>query len=69
MLLIRATIAAANANGEITPDERQRIITKLDQAGAGADEHAVLEREFQKPRSVDEIVREVTSRRRRSRSL
>jgi uncharacterized membrane protein YebE (DUF533 family) len=59
MLLIRAMIAAANADGEITPDERQRITTKLDQAGAGADERAVLERELQNPRPVDQIVREV----------
>ena len=59
MLLIRAMIAAANADGEITPDERQRITTKLDQAGAGADERAVLERELGNPRSVDQMVREV----------
>jgi uncharacterized membrane protein YebE (DUF533 family) len=59
MLLIRAMIAAANADGEITPDERQRITGKLDQAGAGADERAVLERELESPRSVDQIVRDV----------
>ncbi len=52
-------IAAANADGEITPDERRRITGKLDQAGAGAEERAVLERELQEPRSVDQIVREV----------
>ena len=59
MLLIRAMIAAANADGEITPDERQRITGKLDQAGAGADERAVLERELENPRSVDQIVPDV----------
>ena len=59
MLLIRAMIAAANADGEITPDERQRITSKLDQAGAGADERAVLERELANPRSVDQILRDV----------
>jgi len=59
ILLIRAMIAAANADGEITPDERQRITSKLDQAGAGADERAVLERELENPRSVDQIVRDV----------
>jgi uncharacterized membrane protein YebE (DUF533 family) len=59
MLLIRAMIAAANADGEITPDERQRITSTLDQAGAGAEERSVLERELQAPRSVDQIVREV----------
>jgi uncharacterized membrane protein YebE (DUF533 family) len=59
MLLIRAMIAAANADGQITPDERQRIMGKLDQAGAGPDERRVLESELQHARSVDQIVREV----------
>ena len=52
-------IAAANADGEITPDERQRITGQLDQAGAGADERAVLERELASPRSADQIIAEV----------
>jgi uncharacterized membrane protein YebE (DUF533 family) len=59
ILLIRAMIAAANADGEITPDERQRITGRLDQAGAGADERAVLERELASPRSADQIIQEV----------
>jgi uncharacterized membrane protein YebE (DUF533 family) len=59
MLLIRTMIAAANADGEITPDERQRITSKLDRAGAGPEERAVLERELENPRSVDQIVRDV----------
>jgi uncharacterized membrane protein YebE (DUF533 family) len=59
MLLIRAMIAAANADGQITPDERQRIAGKLEQAGAGPDERAVLMRELDNPRSADQIVREV----------
>jgi uncharacterized membrane protein YebE (DUF533 family) len=59
MLLIRAMIAAANADGQITPDERQRIASKLEQAGAGPEERAVLARELDSPRSADQIVREV----------
>jgi uncharacterized membrane protein YebE (DUF533 family) len=59
MLLIRAMIAAANADGQITPDERQRITSKLEQAGAGPEERAVLARELDNPRSADQIVREV----------
>ena len=59
MLLIRAMIAAANADGQITPDERQRIVGKLEQAGAGPEERAVLMRELESPRSADQIVREV----------
>jgi uncharacterized membrane protein YebE (DUF533 family) len=59
MLLIRAMIAAANADGEISSDERRTITGRLDQAGAGPEERAVLERELQAPRSVDQIVRDV----------
>src|SRR5690606_11976525 len=55
MLLIRAMIAAANADGEIAPDERERIESKLDQAGAGPEERAVLDRELRNPLSVDQI--------------
>jgi len=59
ILLIRAMIAAANADGDITPDERQQITSRLDQAGAGPDERAVLERELASPRSADQIIGEV----------
>jgi uncharacterized membrane protein YebE (DUF533 family) len=59
LLLIRAMIAAANADGEITPEERQRIIAKLDEAGAGPDERQVVERELANPISTDALVREV----------
>ena len=57
--LIRAMIAAANADGEITADERQRILAKLDEAGAGPDEKTVVERELASPMSTDALVREV----------
>jgi uncharacterized membrane protein YebE (DUF533 family) len=59
LLLIRAMIAAANADGEITPEERQRIIGKLDEAGAGPEERQVVERELANPISTDALVREV----------
>lgn len=59
MLLIRAMIAAANADGEIAPDERQRITSRLDRAGAGPEERSVIEAELGNPRSVDQIVRDV----------
>ncbi|UEM20651.1 tellurite resistance TerB family protein [Skermanella mucosa] len=59
LLLIRAMIAAANADGEITADERQRILGKLDEAGAGPDEKRVVERELASPMSTDALVREV----------
>ncbi len=55
-------IAAANADGQITPEERQQIASKLLQAGAGPDERKVFERELSNPRSVDQIVGEVKDR-------
>jgi uncharacterized membrane protein YebE (DUF533 family) len=59
LLLIRAMIAAANADGEISPDERQRILGKLDEAGAGPDERRLVEKELANPMSTDTLVREV----------
>jgi uncharacterized membrane protein YebE (DUF533 family) len=58
LLLIRAMIAAANADGEITPEERQRILSKLDEAGAGPEERQVVERELAAPMPMDALVRE-----------
>ncbi|WP_207461444.1 DUF533 domain-containing protein [Azospirillum sp. SYSU D00513] len=58
LLLIRAMIAAANADGEITAEERQRILSKLDEAGAGPEEHRVVEHELRNPLSTDALVRE-----------
>jgi uncharacterized membrane protein YebE (DUF533 family) len=62
LLLIRSMIAAANADGQITPEERQQIASKLLQAGAGPDERKVFERELSNPRSVEQIVGEVKDR-------
>ncbi len=59
LLLIRAMIAAANADGVITPDERSVIVSKMDEAGAGPDEHRVLEQELANPLSMDALLREV----------
>lgn len=59
LLLIRAMIAAANADGEISPDERQRILDRIDQAGAGPEEHRIIERELANPPSTDALVGEV----------
>jgi uncharacterized membrane protein YebE (DUF533 family) len=59
LLLIRAMIAAANADGEISPEERQGILRKLDEAGAGPDERQLVERELTNPMSTDALVREV----------
>jgi len=59
LLLIRAMIAAANADGQITAEERQRILNQLDQAGAGAEERRIVEQEIRLPRSLDDVLRQV----------
>lgn len=60
LLLIRAMIAAANADGEISPAERQRVMSALDEAGGGPEERRVVEQELSQPQSLDSLVRSVT---------
>jgi len=59
LLLIRAMIAAAAADGEISPDERRRILDKVGEAGAGPEETRILEREFDRPLGVDQLAAQV----------
>jgi uncharacterized membrane protein YebE (DUF533 family) len=60
-VMIRAMIAAATAAGEIDPQERQRILGRLAEAGADDDAKAFVREEFAKPVDVDAIVREINS--------
>ncbi|MBK3799090.1 DUF533 domain-containing protein [Azospirillum brasilense] len=60
LLLIRAMIAAANADGEISPAERQRVMSALDEAGGGPEERRIVEQELSQPQSLDSLVRSVT---------
>ncbi|WP_207481296.1 tellurite resistance TerB family protein [Arenibaculum pallidiluteum] len=59
LLLIRAMVAAANADGRIDEGERRRILDHLDRAGAGPDEHQVLEQELRRPVAIDQLVAQV----------
>lgn len=59
LLLIRAMIAAANADGEITAQERGRILSALDEAGAGPEERQIVEQELDRPQSLDNLVQAV----------
>jgi len=59
LLLIRAMIAAAAADGEISRDERRRILDKVGEAGAGPEETRILEREFDRPLGVDQLAAQV----------
>lgn len=59
VLLIRAMIAAAKADGVIDAEERQRILTKLDAAQLSPEERSFMEAELTRPRSVEAIAAEV----------
>lgn len=59
VLLIRAMIAAANADGVIDTEERQRILTKLDAARLDPEERSFMEAELTRPHSAAEIAAEV----------
>jgi uncharacterized membrane protein YebE (DUF533 family) len=61
MLMIRAMIAAAKADGEIDPQERQRIMGRLEQAGADPEAQAFLRDEMAGPVDVQAIVSAVDS--------
>jgi uncharacterized membrane protein YebE (DUF533 family) len=60
-VMIRAMITAAKADGEIDPQERQRILGRLEDAGAGEDAQAFVRDELAKPVDVDAIVAAVDS--------
>lgn len=59
LLLIRAMIAAANADGRISIDEQRRILDSLDAAQAEPEDRRIVEAELRTPRPMDEIIREV----------
>lgn len=59
LLLIRAMIAAANSDGQITAEERGRILSALDESGAGPEERQIVEQELDRPQSLDTLVQSV----------
>ena len=59
LLLIRAMIAAANADGNISPEERRRIVGRLDEAGADAEDHRLIEQELANPKSLETLLVQV----------
>jgi uncharacterized membrane protein YebE (DUF533 family) len=56
MTLVRAMIAAAQADGAIDAAEREAILDRLRAAGAGADAEAMLEAELGRPVSVGQLI-------------
>jgi uncharacterized membrane protein YebE (DUF533 family) len=61
MVMIRAMIAAANADGEIDPQERQRILGRLEEAGADAEAQAFVREQMARPTDLQAIVSAVDS--------
>jgi uncharacterized membrane protein YebE (DUF533 family) len=59
MLLVRAMVAAANADGVIDETERAEILGRLASTGLGPDERAALAAELDRPRPVAALVAEV----------
>lgn len=59
LLLIRAMVTAANADGTITQEERRRILAQAEEAGADPSERGILDRELANPRPLDELLESV----------
>ncbi len=55
-LALQAMITAAKADGRIDDTERQRILGKLNEAGADPEEQAFVEAELAKPMDLDALV-------------
>ena len=55
-LLIRAMIAAANADGTVDEEETSRILDGVTKDGMDYEDRAFLVRELDKPLSIDQIV-------------
>jgi uncharacterized membrane protein YebE (DUF533 family) len=59
LTLVRAMIAAANADGHIDEGERKKIGDKLALSGIGPEAEQFLNAEIEKPLSIDELVKAV----------
>lgn len=60
LLLVRAMIAAAKADGDVDAAERQGIAAQLDTAGLTAAERDFVLAEFDRPPGPEELAREAT---------
>jgi uncharacterized membrane protein YebE (DUF533 family) len=59
VLMIRATIAAANADGVIDEEERNRILKKLEAVDLSDQEHSFIVKELLSPAGMEDIVSQV----------
>lgn len=56
LVLVRAMIAAANADGHIDDDERKKIVDRANLAGLGSEAQEFLAAETASPMSIEDIV-------------
>jgi uncharacterized membrane protein YebE (DUF533 family) len=61
VLLVRAMIAAAAADGEIDPQERSRIMGRLEGQGLSEEERRFLQRELASPAEMESLAAAVDS--------
>jgi uncharacterized membrane protein YebE (DUF533 family) len=61
VLLIRAMITAANADGVIDEEERNRILKKFETADLSDQEHSFIVKELLSPAGLEDIVAQVKS--------
>lgn len=61
LVMIRAMLSAAKADGQIDADEQQRILGKLNDAGATAEMNRFIQDELQKPVDIEDLAKEVDS--------
>jgi len=61
LVMIRAMLAAAKADGEIDAGEQERILGKLDDGGADQEMRAFVQSELQKPVDIESLASEVDS--------
>jgi uncharacterized membrane protein YebE (DUF533 family) len=61
VLMIRAMIAAANADGVIDETERNRILKKLEAVNLSDEEHSFIVKELLSPADLDQIAAQVDS--------
>jgi uncharacterized membrane protein YebE (DUF533 family) len=59
--MIRAMITAAKADGEIDPQERQRILGRLDESGTDPEAQEFVRDEMARPADLQAIVSSVDS--------
>jgi uncharacterized membrane protein YebE (DUF533 family) len=62
VLLIRAMIAVANADGVIDPRERDRILKRLQTIDLSPEEQTFIAAEFQAPATLEDITSQVDNR-------